>query len=314
MSAVLNKMIDIGAIANGGSFDLGWRGSGAAYFANATPYVLTLFMPSLPNGQTLLPGQNWGFVIDSQDAFISIQKTLFTTVPLATVLYWTVFNDPHDLDSIPNGVYSSYIANVIGGTLVTNAQTLTNDGNGAQNVIEMTLANNVSGNSNVIIKNDGTLILFGQTKPGLQTLLEVAPGNPSSLAINADNFAVDPVFGTTTITNTNTLVKIFQLLASGQIITPFPPQLLTGNQETGVCGIQVSNIDVAAGNVFGQGVNFKTHMTNIPSSITLTPITQNNITSVTATNITRDGFFFKLTANLGNTTTDWFGTYTTVGN
>lgn len=89
------------------------------------------------------------------------------------------------------------------------------------------------------------------------------------------------------------------------------PTLLTGYQERGVAGAGMQGLAGGTNNI---AVNFKTRMTNVPSSITLTPTVTNNITgSATAANITIDGFLLTWISTAAGFTR-WFGTYETVGN
>ena len=98
---------------------------------------------------------------------------------------------------------------------------------------------------------------------------------------------------------------------AGALHTNQPPILIAGNQETGAVGMRF--IAAAAGNVIGCMVNFKTHLQNIPTSITLTVNTQSNVSSAVVGIITRDGFQFTITATAAGAAF-WLGAYTTVGN
>lgn len=98
---------------------------------------------------------------------------------------------------------------------------------------------------------------------------------------------------------------------AGVLHAPAPPTLISGNQETGVAGGGFTA--TAAGQVFIRMVSFRTHMTNVPTSITLNVVGSQNFTSLSTDTITRDGFrmiFSSVAAGL----CEWFGTYTTVGN
>ena len=99
----------------------------------------------------------------------------------------------------------------------------------------------------------------------------------------------------------------------GNATTTVVPTLTASNQETGACGVIF--VAAAASGSHGYMVNFKTHLANIPSSITLTPIATTNVKAgtPTATQITRDGFLFFVEATAAGTC-QWIGTYTTVGN
>lgn len=90
-----------------------------------------------------------------------------------------------------------------------------------------------------------------------------------------------------------------------------PPILATGNQETGYVGVQFKA--VATSDTFGVGVNFKTNMTNTPTSITLSPITSTNASGPTAAHINQYGFFFGISAAAPGAGF-YVATYTTVGN
>lgn len=97
---------------------------------------------------------------------------------------------------------------------------------------------------------------------------------------------------------------------NGTVQTASIPILTTTNQEQGDCGF--FGKAVAASDVWGYRVNFKTKMTNIPSSITLTVGTSANCT-VAASNINLNGFMLECTATAAGVF-NWIGTYTTVGN
>jgi len=84
-----------------------------------------------------------------------------------------------------------------------------------------------------------------------------------------------------------------------------------GTQERGICGIG-SNAGAIAEN-FYEGVNFKTTMTNILSSITLTPIASNNSSSPWIFSPEKEGFMFGVSA-LAAGDVYWWGYYDTVGN
>jgi hypothetical protein len=89
--------------------------------------------------------------------------------------------------------------------------------------------------------------------------------------------------------------------------------LKSGIQETGYFGLKVYS-DNAGGVFFGAGVNFKTEMTNEPSSITLTPdVGSANYQNLSVTDITKYGFFFEFDTPATGAA-DVFGTYATVGN
>lgn len=101
-----------------------------------------------------------------------------------------------------------------------------------------------------------------------------------------------------------------QPLTSGMMVKA-PDTLAPGSQETGYCGIQGQ---VNAVNVYiGTGVNFKTNMSNIPSSVTLTQRVALIAAGQAVQDITVDGFFFNVASTAAGTV-HWYGTYVTVGN
>lgn len=88
--------------------------------------------------------------------------------------------------------------------------------------------------------------------------------------------------------------------------------LKSGIQETGYLGLRTYS--PAPGSIFfGQGVNFKTQMTNSPSSITLSIGTNVNATSISVVSVNQYGFAWEC-ASVATGDTQVFGTYTTVGN
>lgn len=107
--------------------------------------------------------------------------------------------------------------------------------------------------------------------------------------------------------------QVVHISGAGIITANAPVTLAAGNQETDGCG----RIFQAAAANEGDGyyVPFKCHMTNVPTSITLTVSSSGNVKAgtPTATNITRDGFLFFVEA-AGAGVCSWQGTYTTVGN
>ena len=100
---------------------------------------------------------------------------------------------------------------------------------------------------------------------------------------------------------------------NGEMSAAAPVVLEAGIQETGGCGrIYVAS---AANQSDGIVVPFRCQMTNVPTSVTLTPTSSGNVKAgtPTATNITQDSFLLFLEAAAAGTVT-WQGTYTTVGN
>jgi hypothetical protein len=88
--------------------------------------------------------------------------------------------------------------------------------------------------------------------------------------------------------------------------------LKSGVQETGYFGVQTYS-DNAGGVFFGQGVNFKSEMTNQPSSITLTVDENVNAQNISVTDVTKYGFFYEFDS-VAVGAVKVRGTYDTVGN
>ncbi len=89
-------------------------------------------------------------------------------------------------------------------------------------------------------------------------------------------------------------------------------KLKPGIEETGFFGLKEYSPD--PGTIFyGSGVNFKTVMSNAPSSITLTPIASTNYQNLNVTFSNTYGFFFEFSSIIVGPTSV-YGTYTTVGN
>ncbi len=86
----------------------------------------------------------------------------------------------------------------------------------------------------------------------------------------------------------------------------------TGASEYGECGAGPF-VATASAQTFGCVVNFKSTMTNTPTSITLTTLGSNLANTPTVSNITSVGFRLSWTTT-GAGSTYWYGTYNTVGN
>lgn len=113
--------------------------------------------------------------------------------------------------------------------------------------------------------------------------------------------------------------KVLANSAANALITPYvtaPPKLAAGSQETGACGLRAYSYDTAQ-RTWDTQVNFKTVMTNVPSSITLTAGARLNLLGgqPVAGGITIYGFRFSMLSAgaIGDTYAIDF-TYTTVGN
>lgn len=85
-----------------------------------------------------------------------------------------------------------------------------------------------------------------------------------------------------------------------------------GSPEKGKCGIRWQANAVSTDTI-GQAVNFKTTMTNVPSSITFTASATSNAGTPQAVDITNVGFQFEIQP-AANGAGYWRGTYQTVGN
>jgi hypothetical protein len=91
-----------------------------------------------------------------------------------------------------------------------------------------------------------------------------------------------------------------------------PPILAAGHQETGKVGVMFANATTS--HSVGYGVNFKTVLTNTPSSITLTLTGgEANVAATHADQIDKYGFRFYVDLS-ANGDGSWNGQYTTVGN
>lgn len=99
----------------------------------------------------------------------------------------------------------------------------------------------------------------------------------------------------------------------GDLINFIPQQmefLPTGIQEKGYCSAESVAGPVRA----GTAVNFRTKMSNTPSSVSFSSIATTGVTSgPSALNINRFGFGFQI-QNSGSGIYNWYGTYQTVGN
>lgn len=107
--------------------------------------------------------------------------------------------------------------------------------------------------------------------------------------------------------------QVFGVDGAGNVTTIAPPTLVAGIQETSGCGCQFTA--TAASQLFSVFVPFRCVMTNVPTSITLTPTSNVNQAASfpTAGFILKTGFLLTLRAAAVGTC-NWWGTYTTVGN
>jgi hypothetical protein len=84
-----------------------------------------------------------------------------------------------------------------------------------------------------------------------------------------------------------------------------------GAVESGACGLTMSN--QSAGATVAVVVNFKQVLSQAPSSISLSPASQTNVTSFTYANLSVYGFTLQVVVNAAGNVS-WIGTYQTVGN
>lgn len=85
-----------------------------------------------------------------------------------------------------------------------------------------------------------------------------------------------------------------------------------GVAESGNCGVSAPS-GALLGDVFETGVNFKTTMTNVPTSISLTSQVSTNVNAIAAVQIKTTGFTLQLKTNAAGAAV-WRGTYKTNGN
>ncbi|RLC96851.1 MAG: hypothetical protein DRI46_13480 [Chloroflexi bacterium] len=97
------------------------------------------------------------------------------------------------------------------------------------------------------------------------------------------------------------------------VLTTGVHRLKSGVQETGYFGLRILSAN-AGGEFHGAGVNFKTELTNSPSSVTLNVDGGSlNHSNLSVVDMNQYGFFFEFdTVAVGAAKV--FGTYTTVGN
>lgn len=167
----------------------------------------------------------------------------------------------------------------------------------------LAVTSNVTGNGYVLdidgSHDDLRFIPSGSLKPQGITFYCWFPGSPGVQL---------PVFGIGNPTNVGGFALIDQ---NGVLHATAPVILQPGNQETGTTGGGFTA--TAAGQYNIHGINFKTVMTNVPTSITLVVQFQANTSGVTADSITLYGFHFFFTSAAAGLA-QWYGTYITVGN
>lgn len=154
----------------------------------------------------------------------------------------------------------------------------------------------------VNLLTDGTLTLVTPSNGAFTPAFKVVPGSAigggAFSHIEADNGQVltDGVG--------NTTLKTVKAQA--------PVKLAAGSQETGYCSGLQNNVNNTG--TTGGPANFKTTMTNIPSSITVNVASSSNAPAPTAGNITLYGFSLFWTPTAAGNQSFVEATYVTVGN
>lgn len=159
----------------------------------------------------------------------------------------------------------------------------------------------------------GNFKLTGNSNGIQQTLFQVSAGGGSGSysKVQLDNGRV-ATDGQGNITNRGTDTgAVPGSITTHSLLTDLVPQLHTGNQESGRCGAgfsgqAVSSVDVIA-------VNFKTVMTNVPSSITLSVRASSNASGQAGSDITKTGFTLTWSVGVAGFS-EMICDYTTVGN
>lgn len=288
---------------------------------NASPYLVTL--TNLAEGvEALMPGECnvWPTPYGLSSAIqVTPQSFLSTSNSPSSALVVTWYT----IGERPAGVYPvnfnllSYVGNTVPTTTIGS---LVNDGNAPGTQIIEATASGFS-QSNVLVKNDGSFRLYGNTVAGPS-----APGvllNVALASIN-QNAEVD-VDVLLRATNGLTVVNAATSLDGGLITTDgagnltvggtvkanAPLKLAAGHQETGFWSIEGTATGALT---YGSGINFKTTLTNTPSSLTLSSLSSSNVASgPTVPVLTTTGAHVKLTTTAAGDFF-WTGTYTTVGN
>lgn len=149
-------------------------------------------------------------------------------------------------------------------------------------------------NPTLIFRNDGEFVVSPLSNGSQIGTFSILPGG------GAGNFATVNMDGGLIRTN-----------GQGQITATAPINLNSGSQETGQTGLIASN--ASAGGLVALVQNFKTVMTNTPTSITLNVANQTNNSVPSGSEITKYGFTLAWTATIAGATS-WRGQYVTAGN
>lgn len=262
---------------------------------------------------------------------------VMTTPTTATLTSAVLINRYNSGDAVKGTYPYSFVQAV---SQLANQQTLVNDGNSNPvQVIESTSAGSPS--SNLSMYNTGKVTFLGTDTGNYVVLFSVVPSvvgpNPANISIGAgqsitgiagasfistatSNSLRGTSFETQSTTNNflhtvtigNAGSPNITLNNNGNITATAPMTLLAGNQETGFCGAQ--GTVSGGGQAVGVGVNFKTVLTNVPTSLTFTVSGSNNFSSGPNSGFyTVYGCFMNATlAAAGNGF--WFGKYVTSGN
>ena len=339
--------IDLSAAAVGaqGSFKTQTPNAcSALYIMNESACFLQLDLGM--NGQPIVqPWRNRLFTLPQavQDVQWTVIALLTSASAPSTAVYVEAFA-PNEVPSVSLDGPVFRQSNIGNGSLpVTSTSELINDGNVAGTVVVEATPSGAPG-SQAKLTNDGDFLcgggLFHISNAGVITAIPagaipvaalgngnlpagVIVGTAATVAsvVGALDNGTGQLFSTTNVRGvalgykdgSGNYHQVLGVDAAGNVTTIAPPTLVAGVQEMNGCGLEF--VAAAAGGGQGIWVPFRCRMTNIPTSITLTPTSSSNVKagSPTASSMTHDGFFFFLAANSAGSC-HWHGTYTTVGN
>ena len=273
---------------------------------NASPYLLTV--------NNLLGGSDY---MQPGEANIWPVPGLSTAVQVTPLQFVSSVNSPSSTLVVtwylqgeqPGGSYPvNFNSLFFNGGNVGTANQLINTGNAPAVTVIQVEEQGGTGN-NLYADNAGTLIVGALSNNIYTQLITVTPGGnsfPAELVLRL-LLCVGPtqLDGGSIVTdgNGNMTTKILTATA--------PVTLAAGNQETGMCG---GTGQTAAVNLFiDMPINFKTVLTNTPTSITFVGLQTGNANAPSADTFHIYGcrMFWQAPAT-GQTS--WIGSYTTVGN
>lgn len=247
-------------------------------------------------GNVLIDEDNWvgkdeysGLTFDGDDVYLKSKRHLILRL---------------DADDIVDGntdAATLTVVNGLGSTILTVEEdatvTLTGDLEGVDGFLE-TLA--ISSVSETLTLSETDIIATSST---LRIDLDNgAAGTGEKFVITKNN---DPG---TNLASTDLLLNVDE----NAVLTAGVHKLKSGIQESGYFGLRV-DAPSPGGQQYGAGVNFKTVLTNAPSSITLTPALSTNVSTLSVVHSNTLGFFFDFLATATGPAVV-YGTYTTVGN